>query len=695
MVIADPPDDGFSTLADMLRRRADDEPDRRTYSFLLDGEAAEDGVTNAELDGRARAIAAMLAERRLRGERVLLLYPPGLDLIAAVFGCLYAGTVGVLAYPPDPTRIARTLPRLMSIAADAAPSALLTSSAFAGLKELAFGGAHEIAALPWLTTDDVDPARAATWHDPGVRGDDVALLQYTSGSTAEPRGVVLTHACVLDNLRRIRSSFGITRDAHTVLWLPPYHDMGLIGGIFETIEAGMRVTLMSPAAFLQRPARWLRAISRAGATISGGPNFAYDLCARKITPDELDGVDLSGLEVMFTGAETVSPDTLRRFAQAFGPWGFRAESYLPCYGLAEASLIVSGGRLSAGSLRRHLSAAGTADATARFVSCGPPIDGHRTVVVDPARRTPCAPGEAGEIWLAGPSVAAGYWNRPRESARTFAATLADGQGPFLRTGDLGFVRDGELHPTARLKDLIVIRGRNIYPQDVERTVDRCHPALRPGAGAAFGVPVGGAERLVVVQEAGEGSTPPDEVAATVRTAVSAAHGVTPYAVTLIAPRSIPKTSSGKIQRGRAREAFLAGTLSVLAEFRDRSDEVRASGRDLATRNGHHAVGGRGSTGHAPPSTERAPRTRQGIEDWLVAEIARVSGVDSAEIGVGDPFVVLGLDSVTGVALAGDLQELLGVPLPETLTWDYPSISELAGHLAEVVAGSGRPAVKGD
>jgi acyl-CoA synthetase (AMP-forming)/AMP-acid ligase II/acyl carrier protein len=641
----------------------------------VDGEAREVSITNGELDARARAIACMLKERGLHGERMLLLYPPGLELIAALFGCLYAGNVAVLAYPPDPGRLGRTLPRLLSMVDDAQPSALLTTSALAELSAPAFADVPSLDSLPRLTTADVDPTRAATWRDPGVRPEDLALLQYTSGSTGEPRGVMLTHANVMDNLRCAQSFVGTTAADHGVIWLPPYHDMGLIGGIFWWLHVGATATLMSPAAFLKRPARWLRAISRTKATLSGGPNFAYDMCVRKIRPSELDGVDLASWEAAWNGAETVRPETMARFAEAFRSYGFRSESFLPCYGLAETTLIVTG-RSRSTTLEQH-PASPSADAgaagdqhTGSVVSCGRPMGSQRVVIVDPERRTLCAPGQAGEIWVAGPSVAAGYWNRPEESARTFHATLADGDGPFLRTGDLGFLRAGELFVTGRLKDLIVIRGRNIHPQDVERTAEASHPALRPGAGAAFAVDVDGAERLVVVQEVDpDRAGPLTEVAGGIRRAVTVAHEVRPYSVVLIESRSIPKTSSGKIQRGRTRDSLLAGDLPVLVELRDST--ASEQGAPIRPTPGQGTQDGLGRM------------SRRAIEDWLVTELARQVDVDPEQIDVHEQFAAYGLDSAQSVAMVGDLEALLGIALPETLAWDYPSIAALAEHLAVI------------
>lgn len=649
------------TLVDILRRSAGERPGQRTFSFLTDGEAREDSVTNQELDARARAIAGMLKERELRGERVLLLYPPGLELIAAVFGCFYAGAVVILPWPPDPRRLDRTLPRLLSIVDDARASAVLTTSAMAEQSARTFADVPRLACLPRLTADDADPGQAVRWpDDPGPDPGDLALLQYTSGSTDQPKGVMVTHANLITNLesQKAESGWAVKAGSHAVIWLPPYHDMGLIGGIFLWLYAGATVTLMSPEAFMYRPDRWLRAVSRTKATHIGAPNFAYDLCARKLSPRERESLELGSVQVAWNGAETVRPETMKRFAETFGGSGFRREAFVPSYGLAEATLLVS--------------------ATGRFgpalaewegvASCGPPVRHQRVAIVDPERRTLCEPGEMGEIWVAGPCLAAGYWNRPEETARDFRATLADGEGPFMRTGDLGFLRSGELFITSRLKDLIVIRGRNIHPVDVERTAESSHPALRPGAAAAFAIDRDGAERVVVVQEVyGDTTAPLEEVAGAIRRAVAAAHEVQPFAVVLIKERTIHKTSSGKIQRRKTRDSFLAGALAVLSEFRDPAvREPDPPARRFPGRNRARAG---------------APADRQVIEDWLVTEIASRQGLDASQIDASGSFADLGLDSAAGIALAGDLATMLGVPLPETVAWDYPTIEALADHLA--------------
>jgi acyl-CoA synthetase (AMP-forming)/AMP-acid ligase II len=425
------------------------------------------------------------------------------------------------------------------------------------------------------------------------------MIQYTSGSTGAPNGVMLSHGNLLHNLEQIRLRFEHTEHSHGLIWLPPYHDMGLIGGILQPLYAGFPVTLMSPMHFLQQPLRWLQAISLFQATTSGGPNFAYELCVERIEPEECEGLDLSTWSVAFTGAEPVRAETLERFVAAFEPFGFRREALYPCYGLAEATLMVSGGSRSAAPVIAHLHSESLENAqvvsvtredqeSRCLVGCGHNLDRQEIVIVDPEHLRQKPKGEVGEIWVRGPSVGQGYWGRPEQSKATFQAYLADsGDGPFLRTGDLGFVKEGELFITGRLKDLIILNGRNLYPQDIERTVEESHPSIRPGCCVAFSVNAQGEERLIVVAEIertycpiGKRSGLPTTMALTngetgtsakdtmgmqpvvkaVRRAVSDAHEARVAEVLLVRPASLAKTPSGKLQRHACRAAFLGRTL---------------------------------------------------------------------------------------------------------------------------------------
>jgi len=528
-------------------------------------------VNYGELDRRARAVAVRLRDLAAPGDRALLLYPPGLDYITGFFGCLYAGVIAVPIYPP---RLNRPDPRLEAVTVDAQPAVALTTPGLCSL--LAGRLPPALASLAWLPLEGDQPDNTRSWRDPDAGPSTLAFLQYTSGSTATPRGVMVTHRNLLHNLEAIHVSFGFSPDDHFVSWLPPYHDMGLIGGILEPLYGGFPSTLMSPMDFLQRPARWPEAISRYGGTVGGGPNFAFELCLSRMRPEQRTGLDLSRWAVAFNGAEPVRQGTLERFAAAFEPAGFRREAFRPCYGLAEGTLMVSGGlrgapprsmALVAGELARHrVIPASPEDGDARhIVGCGRLIQDTRVIVVDPESRRPCAPDRPGEIWVASPSVAAGYWQRPEETAHTFGGRLEpSGEGPFLRTGDIGFLRGEELYITGRLKDLIIVDGRNHYPHDIELSAEGSHPAVRQGCCAAFGLE-GEREQVVVVVEVDhhwrQRIVASDMVQA-IRRAVHAGHDLAVHEILLVQHGTVPKTSSGKTQRRACRDLYLQGRLAL-------------------------------------------------------------------------------------------------------------------------------------
>jgi acyl-CoA synthetase (AMP-forming)/AMP-acid ligase II len=591
-----------STLVEVLRWRALQQPERRIYTYLVDGEIEGANLNFAALDRQAQAIGAMLQSYRASGERALLLYPAGLEFIPAFFGCLYAGVIAVPLPPPNMAQPQRTLPRLRTIANDARPTLALTTSSILSKVEGLFAQAPELQTMHWLATDKVLSSVAQDWRDPGATSDTLALLQYTSGSTAVPRGVMVSHGNLLENSAHINQAFELKSDTVSVTWLPVFHDMGLTNGIIQPVYEGRRCVLMPPQSFLQRPVRWLQAVSRYKATVSGGPNFAYEMCARKITPEQRSALDLSNWKVAYNGAEPVRADTLKRFAATFAPCGFRPNFFYPCYGLAEATLIVSGGVVEAEPVLcttqeaalEHNGVVETSNPQLNVrtrVGCGRAMPDTKIVIVHPESLTACAPDELGEIWVSAPSVAKGYWNRPEETALIFHAYLADtGEGPFLRTGDLGFLRDGELFVTGRLKDLIIIGGRNLYPHDIELTVEQSHAAVRPGCCVAFSVDVTDDERLIVAAEVerryqpqrhqlnGEscdnsyasnrnGRSPADldAVSRAIRRAVAEEHDVRVHAVVLLRAGGIPKTPSGKVQRRVCEARFRNGTLEQCAK----------------------------------------------------------------------------------------------------------------------------------
>jgi acyl-CoA synthetase (AMP-forming)/AMP-acid ligase II len=568
------------TLVEVLHERALLHPENRAYAFLADGDTLTQDLSYGELGRRARSIGAWLQEHVPVGSRALLIYPPGLDFVAGFLGCLYAGVVAVPVYPPHPARLDRTPDRLWTILKDCEARVALTSTIYLPLAEQLPAREGAAAGLVWLATDTLGTERAADWRNPGLPGDALAFLQYTSGSTSVPKGVRVTHANLLYNQRMIQTAFETNEEMVVVGWLPLYHDMGLIGNVLHPLYLGVSCVLMPPLAFLQRPFRWLKALSDFKGTTSGAPNFAYDLCARRVTEEQKATLDLSSWTVAYSGAEPVRGETLDRFAEAFEPCGFRRDSFFPCYGLAEGTLLVTGGYkhappvvevLDGAALERHeIAPAPEGSASARrVVGCGQPLIGEQVAIVEPETRELLGPDRVGEIWVAGPNVADGYWKQEEETRATFGARLASGEGPFLRTGDLGFFRGPELFVTGRLKDLIILDGRNHYPQDIELTAERSHPSVRQAGCAAFSIDGDGGETVVVVAEVnrrpqpGAGEAEREAVVRAIRQAVAAEHDVRVGAVALIPPSTLPKTSSGKVQRRACRQAFLDGVLTRL------------------------------------------------------------------------------------------------------------------------------------
>ena len=565
------PSPSRETFADVLRNRAACEPDAVAYTYLLDGLREDASLSNAGLYQAARAVATEIEERGATGAPVLLMFPPGLAFVSALYGCFLAGAIAVPAYPPSNTR---HLPRLEAVAVNAcAKLALTTSPAMAAIQRNALPRS-QLGRMTWVATDSLPSNQHLQWSHRPVHRDSLALLQYTSGSTGEPRGVMLTHGQLMINAENISRWLELPAFSRPgVTWLPPYHDLGLMGGVLHPLYDGFRAIMMSPLSFLQCPSRWLSAIANYRATVSGAPNFAYDLVARSLTEDEKATLDLSCWNAAFCGAEPIRPATVERFARALEPCGFRRDSFFPGYGLAEATLMVCARargqpprmlHFVAADLERHVARLSPTPTweTRTLVSCGAPPAGQTIRIVDPESKRTCAPGRVGEIWVHGPNVSAGYWQRPAETEAALRAFTSDtSEGPFLRTGDLGIVEDGELVVTGRLKDLIVIDGRNHYPQDIERTIEACHLAVRPGACAAFSLEVDGREALVVAVECerwlgGDAL----ELKTAIRRAVSTYHSIQARDIRLVRRGSIPTTSSGKVQRHACKRAYLESTL---------------------------------------------------------------------------------------------------------------------------------------
>ncbi|MET9248902.1 amino acid adenylation domain-containing protein [Nonomuraea sp. NPDC003709] len=646
------------TLAWLLRWRATRRPEQVGHVFLAE-DGAETPLTYGELDLRARAIAVRLRRAGLaEGDRALLLYPPGADFLAAFFGCLYAGVVAVPTFPPDPLRLDRTLPRLLATVTDADPRAALTVTPLLPL-------AGSLPGQPaWIATD-ADVSDAAEWRPPEATASSTAVLQYTSGSTAEPKGVILSHGNLLHNSRLIHEFFGTTEDSRGMSWLPPYHDMGLIGGLLQPLYAGFPVWLMSPLDFLRRPLSWLETLSRVGVTVSGGPNFAYDLCVRKTTASERDRLDLSSWRVAFNGAEPIRRATLERFADAFAPAGFSKESFFPCYGLAEATLIVTGGFASPVD-------DSVDDSVDDRVSSGRSASDQSVEIVDPGTCRPCPPGQVGEIWVRGPSVAGGYWARPDLSREVFQAKLASGSG-YLRSGDLGFLRDGELVVTGRIKDLIIIRGRNHYPQDLEATAERAHAAVRPGGVAAFLVE----DRPALVYELARDAGDVDiaAVSRSIRHRVAEEHGVSAGLVVVLPAGALPKTTSGKVRRDACRQRLLAGDLPEIGRSESDPDAMDVSAAGL-TREALLAM----------PGDRRAGA----VQDYLRARLAALCAVPADDLTPDLPLLAAGLDSLGAQQLQQDVETELGLRLPLADILSGAALSEVATRIAASADGEAVP-----
>ncbi|MEH1820713.1 MAG: amino acid adenylation domain-containing protein [Nostoc sp.] len=630
----------FSTVVEVLRLRSSTQPDRDAFTFLLDGKTEQTTLTYQELDRRSRQIAAQLQALGLTGERALLLYPAGLDFLVTFFGCLYAGVVAVTAYPP---RNERNTPRIKAISRDAQAAIALTTTEILPTVQSLMSQKTDLESLQWLTTDNLAEGIEDAWQQPSIDRDTLAFLQYTSGSTGTPKGVMISHGNLLHNADTTYQFMEHSPESKFVTWLPMYHDMGLIGGILQPLYGGFPCIIMPPTSFLQRPYRWLQAISHYKGTTSGGPNFAYELCTQKITPEQKETLDLSSWSVAFNGAEPIRDDTLERFAAAFADCGFRKEAFYPCYGMAETTLMVSGVQKarspiiktvqkSALELNRIVESSVKDEDVYHFVSCGRVIPQQEVAIANPETLISCKPDEIGEIWVSGPSVGQGYWNRDRETAETFYAYLSDtGVGPFLRTGDLGFLQNNELFVTGRAKDLIIIRGRNLYPQDIELTAERSHPSLNSGANAAFTVEVDNEERLIIVQELKFRAKPNlAEVISAIRQAVTEEHEVQVYAVVLIKPGSIPKTSSGKIQRRATRAQFQNGELNIIVSnilkiSKIVREETRLQRSELLA---------------------LSPGERQQIlEIYLIEQEARVLAIAPNDISPDEPLSALGLDSL--------------------------------------------------
>ena len=672
-----------TNLVDCLRYWQEQKPSNVAFYFAdVDDEIR---LTYEELDCRARAIAAELARSGIKGERVLLLYPPGLDFVAGLFGCMYAGAVAVPAYPP---RRNRYMSRIEAISEDSQAKAALTIREVADRVQ-GMGDAPTLRQATWISTDRIPDKLAADWQPPSLKHDSLALLQYTSGSTGTPKGVMLTHANVMHNVSLITSSFEPSQTSAGMSWLPTYHDMGLVGGILAPLFYGRPSVLMSPLAFVQQPVRWLRGITRHRVTISGGPNFAYDLCTDKISDDELEGLDLSSWQVAFNGAEPIRPSTLAAFTERFAPVGFRPETFFPCYGMAESTLIVTGSVkqdlpivrwFDGTALDEHRVVAAMENETGarQLVGCGRVLADEEVLIVDPESLKRLPDHQVGEIWVKSASVGLGYWNKPEITQETFQAKLPGGNGQsYLRTGDLGFMDEAELFVTGRLKDLIIVRGVNRYPQDIEMTVERTDSRLQAGAAASFSVDLNGRECLIVMSEV-ERTRRKDwsDTIQAIRRNVTREHELPPDGIVLVRFGSLPKTSSGKIQRHACREAFLDGSLPVIAQWvawSSHEDGLTEPGDSLAPVAEPTRPQEQGSGEERSQTLEVDSKVAEVVMQ-VVREVARER---ATKLDYETNIVELGLDSLERTDIAFRLQNIFGGRFPDEVLGEIETVGEVS------------------
>lgn len=674
------------TLTGVLRHRAATAPDRVAFTFLATGDAdSAHDCTYGALDRRARAVAAWLQANGSRGDRALMMFEEGLEYLDALFGCMYADVLAVPVHAPDPRRLQRTLPRLLTIAKDAGVRFVLTTKEIAHAARGGFGEVPELAGAAWLTVDDLpepEQVLAERWVDPGVRADDIAYLQYTSGSTALPKGVMVSHRNLLHQLADFDHGYDHTPDSVLVTWLPATHDLGLVYGRFMPLFIGFRCVFMSPAAFMQQPSRWMAALSRFRGTHSPSPNFGFEVAARKA--GDLAGLDLSRVKVLLNGAEPIRQESEERFIEVFGAAGLPREAVTHAMGMSEATAKIMTeppGRYppkfvhidGAAYERNQVVLVARGAPNARSVASNGFTSGDtRVEIVDPNTLEKQGEDRVGEMWVFGTTVAQGYWHNPEATEASFRAHTTDGDGPFLRTGDLAFVHEREIYLCGRLKDVLIIRGQNHHPQDLEWTVAGASNVLRPNCAAAFGIPGADGEQLVFVTEVFEDKVADPEVVFGAIRGALAEHGLAARAIVLMPTRALPKTSSGKIQRSLARAQFLAGELPTLHRWDAPAEVAAAAPSAPGLRDAVLAARGR--------------KRLQLLIDHVQEVAAGLVGLDRADVDVDRPFGELGLDSVTAVEMVERIGKGLGLELRGTLLFDHPTIEALSKHLLDRVEG---------
>ncbi|MDR2442752.1 MAG: AMP-binding protein, partial [Deltaproteobacteria bacterium] len=679
------PSQTFKSLVDVLVTRASQSGSDPYLRFLPNG-AEEGGVSwsFAQLDQKARAAAAAILETGLGANRpVLLLLPPGEHFVAGFFGCLYAGAIAVPMTPPGLARMSRSFTRIKSIIDDSKAQLVISASHLIEAVDKVSSRVESLGEARIINIDQVDDSLSSAWQRPDIKSETYGWLQYTSGSTSRPKGVMVSHGNIVSNVMSISEGMTLTGMKATVSWLPPFHDMGLVAGILAPAYMGMLTVLMPPMAFLRRPANWFEAVARYRAEVTGGPNFAFDICAEKIRDEQLDGLDLSSIEVMFCGSEPVNYQTVQRFCQRFEIAGFKAKAFYPCYGLAENTLFATGVKRGQGAsaldLDRQSYAAGLVktiteqspnnsqtDKVINLVSCGTSGSLNQVLIVDAQTKQRLNEGAIGEIWLGGPSVAKGYWDKPEASREAFMAyENTHNTGPYFRTGDLGFLLDGQLYISGRIKEMIIVSGRNFFPQDLEQCAVLAHEGLIENGAAAFGVEGSGTEEVVLVLESKLKLDQYPKAIAKIRRALGEEFDLNPKAILFVKRHGLPKTTSGKIQRTLCRQMYLEGAFEVIEKWEAKDRSTNISGSHIS--------------GFEDPPLNSQDRFIW--QRWLSDGLESRLGLEKGSIDPKLPFSSLGLNSRAAVGLAADLEEILGRDLPLTLLYDYGHIEALSEYLS--------------
>lgn len=663
------------TIPEIIQARAILTPERIAYIYLKDGEEDKDVITYKELDKSARIIAQRLLEINAKGERALMLYHPGTDFIKALYGCFYAGVIAVPAYAP---RKNRSLDRIKTLVVDSGATIVLCVTEIHNLFERSFSDFEELKSMQWVPTDQCLTTEPEMIELALPLPTDIALLQYTSGSTGLPKGVMVTHQNIIRNLEFIRQCFSLRPESVSVSWLPSFHDMGLIDGVIGPCYNGFIGVLMPPVAFIQKPVRWLKAIMKYKGTHGGAPNFAYDLCVEGVQFEERQNLDLSSMETLYCGAEPIRKDTIDRFIKTYSEYGFRANAMFPCYGMAETTLIIAGPEALRGPVYLNVSASALEmnkivpvnenEHDSRYLAgVGYSWIDTDVKIVNPDTLELTKQDEVGEIWISGSIVTAGYWNKEEVTLNTFHARIKDNSGNeghrnYLRTGDLGFFHNGELYITGRLKDMVILQGKNLYPQDIEFIVEKSHPAMRANASAAFSIEKDNTEKLVIVAEVERSwirDLNTEEVCDAIRNNIAEEFEQEVYAIQLLRTASILKTSSGKIQRKACQKAFLSGTLEVVGETI--IDTTKEESENMVTKDDLSIV-----------------------LAWLMAWIHLKLNVPFEKINPSSHISTYGLNSIKAIQLQNDFLQKYGVNIPPYTFFDKITIKELSEKALKMI-----------